>query len=464
MTTQEGQMGSIKISDKTKVLIVLAIAIFEIAFINFTKDQPKIENTQANQEVVVQGVEKVDQHLVEEVSVNQNTEDTEDTATSQQDIIIEVDESLQSPLETGGKELAVHFMDVGQADAVYIGYGDFDMVIDGGNNEDGPFVVNYLEDKVTGPIEMVIGSHAHEDHIGGLDDVMEAYPIKMLIDSGEIKDTRTYEDYMAAGKKSGAVIMEDATRHYDIDDQFAVDIIEAVDGESNTNNNSIIVKITYNQVSFLFTGDLEEEIESKLLTKDLKATVFKAGHHGSSTSNSDMFMRRVQPQMVVISAGAGNKYGHPHAEALSRMRKHTNQIFGTWKDGTIVVRTDGVDIQTDATQVVTMDDASASGGASESDSYKNYNKSSDNDWLKNLIKPSKKQTKNNIEDMLTEAVTDAVVDVVVDEVSDIVTNQVQEDMREQEDVQVQETIQTQENVQVENEEKKNELIIIDFGE
>lgn len=434
-------MGSLKISDKTKVLIVLAIAVFEIAFINFTKDQPKIKNTQVNQEVVVQGVEKLDQSSMEEVSVNHVLDDT---ATSQQDILIEVDESLQSSLETGGKELVVHFMDVGQADAVYIGYGDFDMVIDGGNNEDGPFVVNYLKDKVTGPIEIVVASHAHEDHIGGLDDVMAAYPIKMLIDSGEVKDTRTYEDYMAAGKKSGAVIVEDATRHYDIDDQFAVDIIEAVDGETNTNNNSVIVKITYNQVSFLFTGDLEEEIESKLLTKDLKATVFKAGHHGSSTSNSDMFMRRVQPQLIVISAGAGNKYGHPHAEALSRMKKQTDQIFGTWKDGTILVHTDGVDIQTDASQVVTMDDANASGSASKSDSYKNKHKVNGSDWLKNLIKPSKNQTRNQIEEIFTEVVTDAVVDVVVDGVTDSVTNRLEEDQQV--------------------EEMENELIIIDFGE
>lgn len=317
-------MDSFKISDKTKIIIIIVIAIFEITFVQLTKDKPRIvelSQTQVNSVgTVVQGELDV---------TDRKTSDT----------------------------LEVHYLDVGQGDAIYIGYGDFDMVIDAGNNDDGDLVVDYLAGRVTEPIELIVASHAHEDHIGGLDDVIHAHSVKTVIDSGEVKDTKTYRDYMAAALESGATVLNDENQTYYIDEHVTVEIMEAVDDASNTNNNSVLVKLTYDEVSFLFTGDMEEEVESSILLKPIKATVFKAAHHGSDTSNSDMFLRRVQPEMIIISAGRDNKYGHPHKDAVQRMLNQTHAIYGTWENGTIIVRTDGHQVQSNASKSVTMDDA-----------------------------------------------------------------------------------------------------------
>ena len=330
-------MNSFKLSDRAKVLIVIAIAIFEITFVQLTKDRPRIPEPVDNeiQQVADQGG----------VIVRASGE-----------TIIEIDHEPESKSD---QTLEVHYLNVGQGDAAYIGYGDFDMVIDGGTNEDGDRVVDYLRAYVTGPIELVVGSHPHEDHIGGLDDVMKAYPVKTLIDSGEVKDTKTYRDYMAAATAGGATILNDEDLIYQVDDLMKVEIIEAVDDDATTNNNSVVVKVTYDQVSFLFTGDLEEEIESSILLKPIKATVFKAGHHGSDTSNSDMFLRRVQPEMIVISAGLDNKYGHPKKEALENMLEQTQLIYGTWENGTIIVTTNGKSVSTEASKLVTLEDVGA---------------------------------------------------------------------------------------------------------
>lgn len=162
----------------------------------------------------------------------------------------------------------------------------------------------------------------------------------------------------------------DTDKTYEIDDSVSVEIIEAVDDHTLSNNNSVIVKVTYNEVSFLFTGDLEKEVEEQILTKNIHSTVFKAGHHGSSTANSDMFLRRVQPEVIIISAGLDNEYGYPHREALARMKKQTDQIFGTWMNGTIVIHTNGVELQVGAEKVVTMADAHASKGIEEQEVIK----------------------------------------------------------------------------------------------
>lgn len=419
-------MEPFRLSDKAKVWIVIGIALFEIAFVQFNKERPKTFDRAEGQVIVSEQELEVEVNPVaggtvtpEPVEITGPIEVTKSTET------IEIEPEIRQPLNNADQTLEVHFLDVGQADSVYIGYGDFDMVIDGGNNEDGPYVVDYLKTHDVDDIELLVASHAHEDHIGGLDDVIEAFDVQTVIDSGEEKDTKTYRDYMKAAKNSGASVLEDDTRTYTIDSEMKVEIIEAVDDEKNTNNNSVVVKVTYDEVSFLFTGDLEEDIEEKILTKGIQANVFKAGHHGSSTSNSDMFLRRIKPEIIVISAGANNKYGHPHAEALARMKKHTDQIFGTWENGTILVTTDGKNIQVDAKEIVSMEDAHASGQASESSQYKNSNKTSSKNWWEKLFTSSKKEIQNEVKKEVKKELEDAVVEVVEKQLKETITIEIQ---------------------------------------
>jgi beta-lactamase superfamily II metal-dependent hydrolase len=368
-------MTPFRLSDKAKFLIVLGIVLFEITFVYLTKDQPRIVEPSREESVTIEVndggavalTEEVVSGLNEETQVAEIREEVIVNPIEEVSVIDDVKHVKTNPTNlSNGEALEVHYLDVGQADAIYIGYGDFDMVIDGGNNEDGPYVVSYLEEQGVDTIELMIASHAHEDHIGGLDNVLDAFEVEMVIDSGQERETKTYKDYMAAAIKSGAFVIQDDSRVFTIDDHLQVEIIEVVDDQEETNNNSVVARVIFDDVAFLFTGDLEEEVEQMLLMHPIQADVFKAGHHGSSSSNTDMFLRRVQPEIVIISAGLNNKYGHPHKEALERLLKQTDKIYGTWENGTIMVKTDGKSIQVDADEFVTMEDAHASGEVIES--------------------------------------------------------------------------------------------------
>ena len=154
--------------------------------------------------------------------------------------------------------LTVHFIDVGQADSIYIqAPGNYDILIDAGNNSDGPTVVDYLKRQKVDDIEIMIATHAHEDHIGGLDDVLAAFDVEKIIDSGEVGTTKTYRDYWSAVQTEGAEYREDDDLVFELGPGIKFFIIETGDGYSNTNDNSVLTKLDYNNIEFLFTGDME---------------------------------------------------------------------------------------------------------------------------------------------------------------------------------------------------------------
>lgn len=184
------------------------------------------------------------------------------------------------------------------------------MVVDGGNNGDGVYVVNYLKNLNVDDIEILVATHQHEDHIGGLDDVIEAFEVEKIIDSGQVVKTKTYLSYIEAAKNENAELLEDEDMVLQIDKNLRIEIIETGDNYANTNDNSVIVRVVYNEVEILLTGDMEIEAEKKILNKNIQADILKAGHHGSSTSSSKAFLKKVNPEYIIISAGLENKYGH----------------------------------------------------------------------------------------------------------------------------------------------------------
>lgn len=163
------------------------------------------------------------------------------------------------------------------------------MVVDGGNNGDGVYVVNYLKNLNVDDIEILVATHQHEDHIGGLDDVIEAFEVEKIIDSGQVVKTKTYLSYIEAAKNENAELLEDEDMVLQIDKNLRIEIIETGDNYANTNDNSVIVRVVYNEVEILLTGDMEIEAEKKILNKNIQADILKAGHHGSSTSSSKAF-------------------------------------------------------------------------------------------------------------------------------------------------------------------------------
>ena len=248
------------------------------------------------------------------------------------------------------QELQVHFIDIGQGDSTLIIYDDFHILIDGGNNGAEDILLNYLEAVGVDDLEIVVATHPDADHIGGLAEVLQTYSVDLIIDSGEAHTSQTYKAYLKQveeQKQLGAQYLEDDDLVFELADGVTFEVIETGDDNGDRNNNSVVTKLTYNDVAFLFTGDMESKTEEKILYRDLEAEILKAGHHGSQTSSSIDFLQEVQPEVVVISAGLNNSYGHPHRALLERVNRYTDEVYVTYEKGNIVVTTDGLTYQVD---------------------------------------------------------------------------------------------------------------------
>ena len=251
--------------------------------------------------------------------------------------------------------MTIHFIDVGQADAFFIDYGEYEILIDGGNRKDGKTVIDYIRPLVDGPIELVIATHMDSDHIGGLIDVVKEFDINKIIWNGEEKDNDTIKAFKnAAAKAKEFVVMKDEV--ITICPLSSIQIIAPIE-YYNSNEHSIVSVLTYDEVKVLFTGDMETRSERDLLDRFTKVDVLKSSHHGSRTSSNMSFLNITQPDYVIISCALKNSYGHPHYAALQRYLDTGATVYGTFKDGTIVMTTDGKTYNIDATNIVTLADA-----------------------------------------------------------------------------------------------------------
>jgi len=249
-----------------------------------------------------------------------------------------------SPIVTGAAaQLQVHFINVGQGDAILIDYGTVEVLIDGG--ETSPGVVPYLRKYVDGDLEAMVATHPHADHIGGLIDVLQSFQVDNIYWNGETATTKVYGDFMALAKAEPKASLQQLKRGDTINvDGLAFAVLNPP-GPSfkETNDNSIVLKLKYGDTRFLFEGDAQQEAESSMLAAGLNmaADILKAGHHGSRSSSSMPFLKAVSPQIAVYMAGINNSYGHPHAETLAALNQVGAQIYGTDIHGTIVVDTNG---------------------------------------------------------------------------------------------------------------------------
>src|SRR5665648_135823 len=181
--------------------------------------------------------------------------------------------------------MTIHYLDVGQGDSIFIDYGNYEVLIDAGTAGYGAKVVNYIRPYVDGDLELVICTHIHADHIGGIPAVLAAFNVEMVIDSGEVGTTATWRNYMAAVDKEGCTFLVDKDMQIDIGENAWLNIYDIVDGDSDSNNNSVVAELDYSGFSALFTGDLDSKYESIVAERvGKKVDVFKAGHHGSNNS------------------------------------------------------------------------------------------------------------------------------------------------------------------------------------
>ena len=243
-------------------------------------------------------------------------------------------------------KLEVYFIDVGQADSALVLCDGQSMLIDGGNTADSSRMYSVMKKHGISQLDYVIGTHAHEDHIGGLAGALNYSSVKFAYCPVTSYDSKAFQNFRKAVEKYGVSITVPKDG-----DTFSLGSAEceilAVNTGGDTNNSSIVLRIAYEDTSFLFTGDAEREVEQAILNrkKDIQSTVLKVGHHGSESSTSYLWLREVMPQYAVISVGKDNSYGHPTDEVLSRLRDAEVTTFRTDMQGDIQCVSDGKTVE-----------------------------------------------------------------------------------------------------------------------
>ena len=238
--------------------------------------------------------------------------------------------------------LDVYFIDVGQGDSIFIDYGTTEVLIDGG--EKSPGITDFIRPYIDGPLDCVVATHPHSDHIGGLIAVLKTFAVSDVWTNGETYSGTTYNEFVSAEDSSGAT--EHIAKRGDVitvgNLSFSV-LHPDTPTNSDPNENSIVLYLDYGNVGFLFTGDAGKPSEASMLSAGIvqHADILKIGHHGSRTASSPQFIQAVNPEVAIYMAGLNNSYHLPNQDALDIVSSLGAKIYGTDKNGTIEVSTDG---------------------------------------------------------------------------------------------------------------------------
>lgn len=250
-------------------------------------------------------------------------------------------------LNTTAENLKIHFIDVGQGDSVLIEEAaGKNILIDGGDRADriAAEIINYLKDQNVKKLDYIISTHPHADHIGGLVDIIDSFEVGTVLDSGKIHTSKTYENYLIkidqenlnfkTPRRGEKLQIGESTLHF----LHPAEPLAAYD----LNNSSLVFLLEYGQQKFLFTGDVEKEVEKELLQKnpDLKADLIKVPHHGSKTSSYSGWIKSLKPEVAVIQVG-DNHYGHPAAEVIELYQNQGARVYRNDLNGNVVITADG---------------------------------------------------------------------------------------------------------------------------
>ncbi len=259
-----------------------------------------------------------------------------------------IEESSQESVSIADNgNFSVHMIDVGIGDALLVQCDGKNMLIDAAENDAGDRVLSYLASQGVEKLDIAVGTHAHSDHIGGLDTVLSKIPCDRVYLSDMAEEatptTKTYLDLLTViSEKKIPVTKAEAGKSFYLG-SAKVEILGPRELYDDLNETSIVLKVTYGSTKFLFTGDMESGAEKDLIDAgcDLSADVLKVGHHGSSTSTSKRFLNAVSPSIALISVDEDNEYGHPHSEIMKRLQNADVEIYITRDAGSIVVVSDG---------------------------------------------------------------------------------------------------------------------------
>ncbi|MEK4647907.1 ComEC/Rec2 family competence protein [Exiguobacterium sp. FSL W8-0210] len=243
----------------------------------------------------------------------------------------------EPPAPTAG-QMEVYGFDVGQGDSTFIRTKEDAILIDGGNNGKGEDVVRYLQELGVKRLTAVIATHPDADHIGGLDTVLDAFPVDSVYAPRVTHTTETYRDFLLAVKREGVTI-KSVKAGLEIPSEAArfTFLAPLTDGTQDLNSWSAVLRVEHGQDRFLFMGDAPIRTERQLLESDvdLSTDVLKLGHHGADTSSSLAFLKAVDPKRALISAGKDNAYRHPRPSVLQELKTERITIDRTDQSGTI---------------------------------------------------------------------------------------------------------------------------------
>ncbi|WP_214809530.1 ComEC/Rec2 family competence protein [Exiguobacterium sp. UBA4551] len=243
----------------------------------------------------------------------------------------------EPPAPTTG-QMEVYGFDVGQGDSTFIRTKEDAILIDGGNNGKGEDVVRYLQELGVKRLTAVIATHPDADHIGGLDTVLDAFPVDSVYAPRVTHTTETYRDFLLAVKREGVTI-KSVKAGLEIPSEAArfTFLAPLTDGTQDLNSWSAVLRVEHGQDRFLFMGDAPIRTERQLLESDvdLSTDVLKLGHHGADTSSSLPFLQAVDPKRALISAGKDNAYRHPRPSVLQELKTERITIDRTDQSGTI---------------------------------------------------------------------------------------------------------------------------------
>ena len=242
-----------------------------------------------------------------------------------------------------GSDFQIYYLDVGQADSALVVCDGKTMLIDGGNVDDAEYVCSALDAAGVKTLDYVICTHAHEDHVGALAGVLDEFPADTVYCSVDEYTTKCFREFVSSAENQGKDIeIPIAGDSFDLGSS-RVTILGPLWDYEETNEQSIVLRVVYGSTSFMFTGDATKATEEDMLAEGsvVRSTVLKVAHHGSDTSNGQLWLDAVDPQYAVISVGVDNDYGHPHDEVMERLEALNIPIYRTDTMGMVVCTSDG---------------------------------------------------------------------------------------------------------------------------